>query len=112
MNEPNVHRMKRAAMSSKDSFIEVIGANEDPMIAGPGTNPAIVPNFNCTLWNSVIDNTTANNTGQFRESFNSVITISNDYTKANTTNPPTLAGGWSSPQRCSDVHSHHDTAID
>jgi hypothetical protein len=36
MNEPNAHQMKRATMLRKDSFIEVIGPDEYPMITGPG----------------------------------------------------------------------------
>jgi hypothetical protein len=35
MNEPNLHPMNGLAMSSNNYFIEVIGADEDRMIAGP-----------------------------------------------------------------------------
>lgn len=35
MNEPNLHPKNGLAMSSKDYFIEVIGVDEEPVIAGP-----------------------------------------------------------------------------
>jgi hypothetical protein len=37
--------MKKAAMSSKGSLIEVIGANEDPMIAGPVGKADVVGHY-------------------------------------------------------------------
>lgn len=74
-----------------------IYAERDPSL-NPSTeyccpNPASITNFKCTLWDSVIDNTTATNAGQSRESFHVVATASNGYTKANTTTPSSPIGG-------------------
>jgi len=73
-------------------------------------NPASVTNYKCTLWGSIIDNTTATNAGGWRDGFDVVIAGSNGYTKANTTTPITPPG-WTNPQNCTGSHSHASTCI-
>lgn len=63
-------------------------------------NPSAITNYKCTLWGSDIDNTTATNTGDWREQFNVVVTGSNGYSKTNVTVPVTVAA-YSAPQNCS-----------
>jgi hypothetical protein len=91
-----------------------IYAERDPSLAPSTTyccpNPASLTNYKCTLWGSVIDATTATNTGSNREDFEVRITASNGYTKANTTAPVTPPG-WSNPKPCNGAHSHQQTCI-
>lgn len=73
-------------------------------------NPSSITNYKCTLWGSTIDNTTATNSGQYRDGFQVVIAASNGYIKSDNPQPPTPPG-WKNPQSCSGAHSHPSTCI-
>lgn len=62
-------------------------------------NPPTIVNYKCTLWGSGVELAAANNFGQWRMSYQVVISGSNGYEKTNTTQPITPKGCLK-PQRC------------
>lgn len=67
-------------------------------------NPASITNFKCTLWGSSIDASEADNYGEYREEFHTVITGSNGYDKTNVTVPTcTISSSSSSSSSTSSV---------
>ncbi|KAB8289846.1 hypothetical protein EYC80_010478 [Monilinia laxa] len=75
------------------------------------SNPASITNYKCTLWGSGVDSASATNNGQWRDSFQVVITGSNGYEKEVT---PPAQPGWQPPQQCgggTKGHSHPSTCL-
>ncbi|CAJ2501153.1 Uu.00g040060.m01.CDS01 [Anthostomella pinea] len=83
-------------------------------------DPTSISNYKCSLWGSGVDSAAATNTGDYRGSFQVVITGSNGYTQSTTsssgTSPvattPDVPSGWTNPKSCSGaVHDHPKTCL-
>ncbi|KAL8747675.1 MAG: hypothetical protein Q9190_000471 [Brigantiaea leucoxantha] len=75
-----------------------IFAERDPSLnpnAQNCPNPPSVTNYKCTLWGVPVSSAEATNKGQWRDSFEVVITASNAYNKAT---PPPAISGFTGPQ--------------
>ena len=68
--------------------------SQDPNAANC-PNPPSTTNFKCTLWGAPVSAAEATNTGQWRDSFQVVITGSNAYNK---NSPPPAVNGFTGPQ--------------
>ncbi|QSZ29458.1 hypothetical protein DSL72_003972 [Monilinia vaccinii-corymbosi] len=90
-----------------------IYVERDPSVDPSDTcsNPASITNYKCTLWGSGVDSASATNSGQWRDSFQVVITGSNGYEKEPA---PATQPGWKAPQQCgggTKAHSHPSTSL-
>ncbi|RAL60577.1 hypothetical protein DID88_009772 [Monilinia fructigena] len=92
------------ATSSATASTTVAPPATTPYVSTPcATQPdglrtkASITNYKCTLWGSGVDSASATNSGQWRDSFQVVITGSNGYEKEVT---PPAQPGWQPPQQC------------